>query len=1289
MEFLTHRCQVLEAIAKPPMPLVTNHNRPKPRQALSSQVTTSILACPICKESHQLYKCERFRKMPVRDRVSEARKKGLCLNCLRSTNHFAIECNASRCKVCNRKHNTLLHTQSEPSQGSTAVANERGESDSEAAVANIGRGLKAASHREALLLTAKVKLLDANGKPITVRALLDSGSQVNIITRNLAQRLRLQSKEFRAPIAGIGQMTTQPLHQIEVVLKSNYNNYRRKIDCVILNSITKKLPAVSMDGNKLAIPGNIRLADPAFYESANIDVLLGIEVYLEILCTGQIKATRSHPTLQKTQLGWVVGGCLRDVKGSPKEVACNIATQVQDVDQLVSRFWELDNVADVHPLTEQERYCEEHFKRTYRRDADGRFVVRLPIIEEKIVSLQDNRTAALNRFFSLERKLAKNPTLRDAYSSFIKEYRDLEHMRTLPEDKATPLSTYYIPHHAILNEKSATTKLRVVFDASAKSKSGISLNDALAIGPNIQDDLFSIIARFRTYAYVITADIQKMYRQIRVDESQVSLQKIFWRDDVRNPVSTCELLTLTYGTASASFLATRCLKEIADLEEGNHPIGAQVIRRDFYVDDLLTGADSIAEVREIRDQVNQVLAKAGFKLHKWAANSGKILPHIPEKVDSKQILNLNKEGDIRALGVLWDPSDDSFQYSVPIAAPVHRITKRVILASVAKVFDPLGLIGPVTVTGKVIIQRLWQRGIHWDESIPMDLETAWLHYAKQLPVLNDIRVERKTICKNAKEIEMHGFADASETAYGACIYIVSKDGRGNGSSNLLCARSRVAPLKAVSLPRLELCATVLLARMINKLTTNMRVEFRKICCWSDSTIALAWIRAPSRNWTTFVANRVAEIQERIPNAKWGHVSSAENPADFISRGVTPTELLSLDLWWHGPGMVFGNATDTAPEVPLEELPERRNTSVTCTVAMIGRDQRSREFCDRIFNKYSQFTRLVRVIAYCGRFCRNARRAQTKDIGPLTVAEIAQARERLIKLCQAQEFGEEIRAITKNPRIIVHGRLACLKPFLDTNGIMRVGGRLQNADIAYGNKYPIVLPRSHKLTALIIQHEHIKNFHAGPQLTLAAVRENYWPMAGRSTVRGIIRRCVVCFKNAPMNSRYVMGNLPESRVTPSRPFTNTGVDYCGPFLVKEGRRRNAKYVKAYAKAKISDQLSIEGVAWHYIPPGAPNFGGLWEAAVKAAKYHLRRVCIIWINSFRPYNAEVERDSSLFPIKVRKRVHESVHSTGVGTSTTVQLYIGSASWINHTKWSLRAEASVQFLDFEDESEWITVS
>ncbi|XP_043485921.1 uncharacterized protein LOC122513575 [Polistes fuscatus] len=658
--------------------------------ALSSQVTTSILACPICKESHQLYKCERFRKMPVRDRVSEARKKGLCLNCLRSTNHFAIECNASRCKVCNRKHNTLLHTQSEPSQGSTAVANERGESDSEAAVANIGRGLKAASHREALLLTAKVKLLDVNGKPITVRALLDSGSQVNIITRNLAQRLRLQSKEFRAPIAGIGQMTTQPLHQMEVsgprVLRKC--EYRRVI-------------------------GNRGLSRDLMY--------------------GPNKGNAFASNVAKTQLGWVVGGCLRDVKGSPKEVACNIATQVQDVDQLVSRFWELDNVADVHPLTEQERYCEEHFKRTYRRDAD-------------------------------ERKLAKNPTLRDAYSSFIKEYRDLEHMRTLPEDKATPLSTYYIPHHAILNEKSATTKLRVVFDASAKSKSGISLNDALAIGPNIQDDLFSIIARFRAYAYVITADIQKMYRQIRVDESQVSLQKIFWRDDVRNPVSTCELLTLTYGTASASFLATRCLKEIADLEEGNHPIGAQVIRRDFYVDDLLTGADSIAEVREIRDQVNQVLAKAGFKLHKWAANSGKILPHIPEKVDSKQILNLNKEGDIRALGVLWDPSDDSFQYSVPIAAPVHRITKRVILASVAKVFDPLGLIGPVTVTGKVIIQRLWQRGIHWDESIPMDLETAWLHYAKQLPVLNDIRVERKTICKNAKEIEMHGFADASETA---------------------------------------------------------------------------------------------------------------------------------------------------------------------------------------------------------------------------------------------------------------------------------------------------------------------------------------------------------------------------------------------------------------------------------------------------------------------------------------------------------------------------------------------
>ncbi|XP_014614817.1 PREDICTED: uncharacterized protein LOC106792810 [Polistes canadensis] len=377
---------------------------------------------------------------------------------------------------------------------------------SQAAVANIGRGLKAAPHREALLLTAKIKAAN------------------------------------KSRIVGIGQTTTQPLHQVDIAVKSNCNNYRRKIDCVIFKAITQKLPALSMNKSVFAIPG--------------------IKVYLEILCTLQIKVTRSHPTLQKTQLEWVVGGFLQDVKGSSKRVVCNIATQVQSVDKLISRFWELDNITDVHPLTEQEKYCEEHFKRTHRRDTD---------------------------------------TLRDAYTIFMKEYKDLGHLQTVPNDQLTPLNNYYVPHHAVLSEKSVTTKLRMVFDASAKSNSGILLNDALIIGPNIQDDLFSIIIRFRTYAYVITGDIEKIYRQIRVDESQVCLQKIFWRDDMRKPGSTYELLTLTYGTASASFLATRCLKEIVNLEEKKHPIGAEVVRHDFYVDALLTEADSIAKIVEIRE----------------------------------------------------------------------------------------------------------------------------------------------------------------------------------------------------------------------------------------------------------------------------------------------------------------------------------------------------------------------------------------------------------------------------------------------------------------------------------------------------------------------------------------------------------------------------------------------------------------------------------------------------------------------------------------------------------------
>ncbi|XP_014298655.1 uncharacterized protein LOC106693841 [Microplitis demolitor] len=300
-----------------------------------------------------------------------------------------------------------------------------------------------------------------------------------------------------------------------------------------------------------------------------------------------------------------------------------MAVQSDPPDVNLTRFWELEELSDAVVLSPEEKACEEHYSRYTKRNADGRYEVRLPFNNKKS-ALGESYSSALRRFYALERKFQQKPDVRDDYVAFLNEYISLGHM-SLADDQEAKKKGFFLPHHAVVKEDSVTTKVRVVFDGSARTSTGVSLNDTLMVGPKLQDDLFIILMRFRSHTYVLTADAEKMYRQVRVNYDDDQYQKILYRANSIEPIQTYVLNTATYGTTSAPYLAIKTLFKLAEDEQNNFPIAAQVLRKDFYVDDLLSGADTISEAIILRDELIAMLKKGGFCLRKWASNHPSML----------------------------------------------------------------------------------------------------------------------------------------------------------------------------------------------------------------------------------------------------------------------------------------------------------------------------------------------------------------------------------------------------------------------------------------------------------------------------------------------------------------------------------------------------------------------------------------------------------------------------------------------------------------------------------------
>lgn len=703
LTFLNNKQNTLQTIYKGDK----DFDKPKTQSnKIIRSFATANITCVFCNKDHNIHSCDIFNKLNENERNSKVRELKLCINCLRK-GHFVNNCiSKNTCKICHKGHHTLLHKTNQKKENDHA----RVAVGSDETVVTCSSEVKESSS-QVLLSTALVHAQNNQGQLIEIRALLDSASQSNFISEGICEKLKLNKCPINTTVTGISNGLTKITHKVQVKIKSLHNNYTTVVSCLVLPKITTCLPSQSFNKELIKIPSNIVLADPLFNRSGNIDMLLGASIFYELLCIGQIRE-KNNPILQKTKFGWVISGNLykQYVNQRPTQAFLTL----NELNESVERFWKAEEISTQEQLlTPEEKYCENYFAETTTRDSSGRFNVRIPF-KTNINQLGDSRQLAENRFHKLEKRFERDPDYKGMYEEFINEYIQLDHMTKIPPDNKR---SFFLPHHAVIKESSETTKLRVVFDGSCKLNNGLALNETQCVGPTIQQELFTIIVRFRTYNYVLTADIAKMYRQIIIHSEDRSYQRILWRSQPTIELEQYELKTVTYGTTAAPFLAIRALYQLGLDNETLFPKEAEVIKGDFYVDDMLTGTNTIDELKVVKANVDKILKTAGFNLRKWTSN-------VRELCD-KELVNSNEsslnENLHKTLGIYWNPNTDEFTYATEIKFQT-QITKRTILATSAQLFDPLGLLSPIIIMSKFILQELWQHKIDWDEPVPAILQ---------------------------------------------------------------------------------------------------------------------------------------------------------------------------------------------------------------------------------------------------------------------------------------------------------------------------------------------------------------------------------------------------------------------------------------------------------------------------------------------------------------------------------------------------------------------------------------
>ena len=599
----------------------------------------------------------------------------------------------------------------------------------------------------------------------------------------------------------------------------------------------------------------------------------------------------------------------------------------------------------------------------------------------------------------------------------------------------------------------------------------------------------------------MSADISKMFREVSLHPDDRDLHRYVTKDS-NGMIKEHRMTRLTFGVSASPFLATQVLRKLSKDYQVEYPEASELVLTSFYVDDCLTGADTVQEAVSIWQSLNEMLSKGSMNLRKWRSNSPDLKSTIPEELLEKESVKLitAPEACHKALGVHWDTVSDTLHIATPKLQATDSPTKRQVLSDIARTFDALGWFSPVTITLKILLQRIWHLKIEWNQVIPNDLSDCWRTWRDELYLVTQTPIPRCYYIKGKKlmNVQLHGFCDASQDAFAGVVHLrATYNSDVSTSTALVIAKARVAPVKTTTIPKLELCSTVLLSKLIASTREELQIDLSNVFAWSDSTTSLSWIHTSPHQLKTYVANRVVAIINHVPAQHWRHVPSADNPADLGSRGCTASTLTESKLWWTGPPWLKQGPDNW----PLQERQRAAVSELKDSAIII---QPPPEELLNLSERYSSYVKIINVLSWLLRFVNNTRKEKSDRIldAILTVTEQENAEVKLYKMHQSCLMRTELTSFTAGKPVPKSSPLPQLNPFLDKNGVVRVGGRLTQSELLYGQRHPVIIHHKGPLARLLILHLHRKHMHAGPTDLMAILSRNHYIIGSRRFVREI-------------------------------------------------------------------------------------------------------------------------------------------------------------------------------------------
>lgn len=1087
--------------------------------ASGSQITKLMInkqkyACTYCDSAeHTSGKCTKILDVAARKEI--LRKKKACYNCT-ATGHHGSQCRSRGCFNCGEKHHTSICSK-QPNATMTQESNtEKGMSNTNGETGVLHPSITATIEKE------------------PVRIMIDTGASSSYICTEVITKLNL--KPIRREHRNIEQMygTVRKIVEIyKVTLQSQIDNgFSVEIECINAEKdVLTTLPNPNIKGLKERLP---RLRRLSFTEESNkgrnvpIHIILGVGDYQQIRTSEPLifgSQPETDPVAEFTKLGWTLLGGKNCTNVTQKQFL--LTTGQEEFERLCS----LDVLGITGNQENTNEFSHENFKDHIRyssnNNKDGYYETRLPW-KQDCAPLPENKQQTRARLNFVTKKLEKMNKLQD-YDDIMQEQIANGILETVPSEP-TGETVHYVPHQPVIREAAESTKLRIVYDCSATpTAKEPSLNECLETGPSLQPKLFDIILRNRFRRFVITGDVQKAFLQIRVDPRDRDAQRILWYDNLpEKNIQEYRFTRVIFGATSSPYILGATLQKHLEKYRDDYPTTTAALLADTYVDDIQGGGVEEKDAEVFKSEATEILAKGGFRLHKWHSNLQRL--EAGEGTDKQSITN-EQNRKTKILGIQWDKRNDQLEIKLDECFQSYKqLTKRGMVSTINSVYDILGWASPIVIVAKLLFSQVCKLKLSWDEEVPKNIADKWKAWIRSSTIDQPIRVPRAVITRRNHKIELHGFSDASKVAVCATIYVVEYRQGEPTLQNLLVAKSRVSPTDT-SIPRLELVA----AQMLAKLSTNVMAalsELDTFTCyyWTDSTTVLHWM-ANKGTWSVFVRNRVNKIKE-LSAGSWNYVPTKQNPSDLGTRGIKASQL--GDLWFKGPSWLARQEDwPDQPEVveEAEAQTERIRTKLMVTKEDDGNKADVTEFMNSLLSRYN-YSKLMRITAYVLRFVAKCR--GIKEQGPLNSAEYRRAENTWIKITQ-QNVSIDCDLMKQE----------------HDDGIWYVNGRIADYQ-------PILLPKQGLFVERLVEHYHKQTLHGGVQSTMNKIRQRFWIPRLRNLVKKIVHRCDHCkrYRKRPLSAP-ATAILPAFRTELTEPFAATGVDFAGPFMFKTEHKETRK------------------------------------------------------------------------------------------------------------------------------------